>query len=55
VKFPGRKKAVGVAVGAVILILVGYRLFWYAPAVQVVVVKQMEITGKIQGPGTVQS
>jgi HlyD family secretion protein len=49
------KKAVGVAVGAVILILVGYRLFWYAPAVQVVVVKQVEITGKVQGPGTVQS
>jgi multidrug efflux pump subunit AcrA (membrane-fusion protein) len=44
-----------VAVGAVILILVGYRLFWYAPAVQVIVVKQAEITGKVQGPGTVQS
>jgi HlyD family secretion protein len=43
------------AVGAIILILLGYRLFWYAPAVPVVVVKQGEIMGKVQGPGTVQS
>jgi HlyD family secretion protein len=42
-------------VGSIILILLGYRLFWYAPAVPVVVVKQVEIMGKVQGPGTVQS
>jgi len=55
VKFPGGKKAVGMAVGAIILILVGYRLIWYAPAVPVIVVKQVEIQGKVHGPGTVQS
>lgn len=43
------------AVGAIILILVGYRLIWSSPAVPVIVVKQMEIMGKVQGPGTVQS
>ena len=43
------------AVGAVILILLGYRLIWYVPAVPVIVVKQVEIQGKIHGPGTVQS
>jgi len=55
VKLPGGKKAVGMAVGAVVLILLGYRLFWYVPAVPVIVVKQVEIQGKIHGPGTVQS
>ena len=54
-KLPGGKKAVGVAVGAVILILLGYRLIWYVPAVPVIVVKQVEIQGKVHGPGTVQS
>lgn len=43
------------SVGAVILILVGYRLFWYRPPVAVIVVKQAEIQGKVHGPGTVQS
>ena len=41
--------------GAVILILVGYRLIWHAPAVSVIAVKQVEIQGKVHGPGTVQS
>ncbi|MGO9578660.1 MAG: efflux RND transporter periplasmic adaptor subunit [Desulfobaccales bacterium] len=54
-KLPGGKKAVGVAVGAVILILLGYRLFWYPPLVPVLAVKAAEIQGKVQGPGTVQS
>jgi HlyD family secretion protein len=54
-KFSGGKKAVWLAMGAIILVLLSYRLFWYAPAVPVVVVKQMEIQGKVQGPGTVQS
>jgi len=43
------------AVGAVILILVGYRLIWYAPSVPVIKVQQAEIQGKVHGPGTVQS
>jgi len=37
------------------LILVGYRLIWHAPAVPVIVVKKMELQGKVNGPGTVQS
>ena len=55
-KFSGRKKAVGVALGIlIIIILVGYRLFWYRPAVAVTVVKKAEIQSKVHGPGTVQS
>jgi len=55
VKLPGGKKFIWVTVGAVIVILLGYRMFWYAPAVPVMVVKQAEIHGKVQGPGTIQS
>jgi len=54
-KLSGRKKAVGVAVGILIIILLGYRLFWYRPPVAVIVVKKAEIQGKVHGPGTVQS
>jgi len=54
-KLPGRKKAIGVAIGILILILLGYRLFWYRPPVAVIVVKKVEIQGKVHGPGTVQS
>ncbi len=54
-KFSGRKKAVGVALGILIIILLGYRLFWYRPAVAVTVVKKAEIQSKGHGPGTVQS
>jgi HlyD family secretion protein len=35
--------------------VLGYRLLWYSPPVPVIVVKQAEIQGKVQGPGTVQS
>ena len=52
---PGGKKFIGAAVGLVILILVGYRFFWYAPPVPVIQVKTVEIQGKVHGPGTVQS
>jgi HlyD family secretion protein len=51
----GRKKTVGVAIGILIIILLGYRLFWYRPSVAVIMVKKAEIHGKIHGPGTVQS
>jgi len=54
-KLSGRKKAVGVAVGILIIILLGHRLFWYRPPVAVIVVKKAEIQGKVHGPGTVQS
>jgi len=43
------------ALGAVIIIFMGYRLFWYRPPVPVMVVKEVEIQGKVHGPGTVQS
>jgi HlyD family secretion protein len=55
VKFPGGKKLIGMAVGIVILILLGYRIIWYAPPVPVIAVKDKEIQGKVHGPGTVQS
>ena len=54
-KLPGGKKAIWAAIGAVIVILLGYRFLWYAPAVPVIKVRQAEIHGKVEGPGTVQS
>jgi len=54
-RLSGRKKAVGVAIGIFIIILLGYRVFWYRPPVTVIVVKKVEIQGKVHGPGTVQS
>ena len=53
-KLPGGKKAIGVAVGLIIILLAGYRLFWYRPVVPVMVVKKVEVQGKVHGPGTVQ-
>jgi HlyD family secretion protein len=55
VKLPGGKKAIGVAVGLIIILLGGYRIFWYRPPVAVMVVKKVEVQGKVHGPGTVQS
>ena len=54
-KLPGRKKAIWVSIVILILIFLGYRLFWYRPPVAVIVVKKVEIQGKVNGPGTVQS
>src|SRR4030043_607016 len=54
-KLPGRKKAIWVSIVILILIFLGYRLFWYRPPVAVIVVKKVEIQGKVHGPGTVQS
>jgi len=54
-RLSGRKKAVGVAIGILMIILLGYRLFWYRPPVAVIMVKKAEIQGKVHGPGTVQS
>ncbi len=53
-KLPGGKKAIGVAVGLIIILLAGYRLFWSRPPVPVMVVKKVEVQGKVHGPGTVQ-
>ena len=55
VKLPGGKKAIGTGIGILIIILLGYRLIWYKPPVPVIAVKQVEIHGKVHGPGTVQS
>jgi HlyD family secretion protein len=54
-KLPGRKKSVWAAIGILIIILLGYRLFWYRPPVAVIMVKKAEIQGRVHGPGTVQS
>jgi HlyD family secretion protein len=54
-RLSGRKKAVGVTIGMLTIILLGYRLFWYRPPVAVLVVKKADIRGKVHGPGTVQS
>ena len=54
-RLPGGKKSIGVAIGAIIIILLGYRLFWHRPPVPVITVKKVEIQGKVHGPGTVQS
>jgi multidrug efflux pump subunit AcrA (membrane-fusion protein) len=55
VKLPGGKKTIGVAIGVIITIFVGYRLLWYRPPVPVIAVKKVEVQGKVYGPGTVQS
>ena len=54
-KFPTRKKVIAAAIGILIIIFLGYRLFLYRPPVIVIVVKKVEIQGKVHGPGTVQS
>ena len=54
-KIPGGKKAIGIALGALVVVLVGYRLLWYRPPVPVMSVKKGEVQGKVHGPGTVQS
>ncbi|MHB8067237.1 MAG: efflux RND transporter periplasmic adaptor subunit [Desulfobaccales bacterium] len=53
-KLPGGKKAVGVTIGAIILVFLAYRLIWHRPSVPVVVVKRVEVQGRVHGPGTVQ-
>jgi len=45
----------GVAIGVLFIIFLGYRFFWYRPPVAVMVVKKVEVQGKVHGPGTVQS
>ena len=54
-KLPGGKKAIGVAVGLIIVAFLAYRLIWHRPPTPVMAVKKVEVQGKVQGPGTVQS
>jgi len=55
VKFPGGKKIIWLVLGVLFFGLAGYRLFWHRPPVPVIVVKKVEMQGKVHGPGTVQS
>jgi HlyD family secretion protein len=52
---PGRKKTIGIAIGFAIIILLGYRFYWYRQPVTVVAIDTAEIHGTVHGPGTVQS
>jgi HlyD family secretion protein len=54
-KFPTRTRVIAAAIGILIIMFLGYRLFLYRPPVTVIVVKKVEIQGKVHGPGTVQS
>lgn len=54
-RLPGGKKTVVVAIGLLIILLLGYRLVLYRPSVPVIEVKQVEVQGQVKGPGTVQS
>ena len=54
-KLSGGKKAIGAAIGLIIIVLLGYRLLWYRPPAPVIAVKKVEVQGKVHGPGTVQS
>jgi RND family efflux transporter MFP subunit len=55
VKLPGSKKALGIAIGVIILVFLAHRLIWHRPPVPVVRIKKVEVQGKVHGPGTVQS
>ncbi len=52
---PGGKKTILVAVGVVIVLVLGYRLLLHRPSVPVIEVRQTEVQGQVKGPGTVQS
>ena len=54
-KLSGGKKFIAIAIGVIIVVLLGYRLIWYSPPVPVIKVKKVEIQGRVHGPGTVQS
>jgi len=54
-RLPGGKTTILAAVGLVIILILGYRLILYRPSVPVVKVKQVEVQGRVKGPGTVQS
>jgi HlyD family secretion protein len=54
-KLPGGKKAIGIAVGLIILMFLAYRLIWHRPPTPVIAVKKVAVQGKVHGPGTVQS
>jgi HlyD family secretion protein len=54
-KLPGGKKAIGVAVGLIIVAFLAHRLIWHRPPTPVMPVKKVEVQGEVHGPGTVQS
>jgi RND family efflux transporter MFP subunit len=54
-KLSGKRTAIWAAIGLLIIILLGYRLFLYRSPIVVIIVKKTDIQGKVHGPGTVQS
>jgi len=52
-KLPGGKKAIGIAVGLIIVAFLAYRLIWHHPPRPVMPVKKVEVQGNVHGPGTV--
>jgi len=50
-----QKKQWLVIASIVVIIGLGYRLFFYSPSVEVIAVKQQQVQGEIAGPGTVQA
>ena len=54
-KLHANKKTVLAGIGIVFLFFIGYRFFWYKPAVAVIAVKKEIVQRTIHGPGTVQS
>ncbi len=49
---PGGKKAIRVAIGIFVVLLLGYRLFFYRQPAPVISVKKVEVEGKVHGPLT---
>lgn len=54
-KLHANKKTALAGISIVVLFFVGYRLFWYKPAVAAIAVKRQIVQRRIHGPGTVQS
>jgi len=54
-RLPGGKKIILAALGLIIILALGYRLFLHLPTVPVIRVQQGEVQGRVKGPGTVQS
>ncbi len=54
-RLPGGKKTILGIAGLVVILLSGYRLFLHRPTVPVIEVKQVDVQGRVKGPGTVQS
>ena len=54
-KLLGGNKSIAIAIGLIIIVFLVHRLIWHRPPVPVIQVKQVEVQGKVHGPGTVQA